>query len=100
LNFLPVPGRLAPSAAGVLLLLTGLLLAATLLAGFLPGLLVLLTRILILIAHSEFSLCIVSSGDQRLPARLVAMEQRFRMITYVPLIVCELTGNLGPSGNL
>jgi hypothetical protein len=56
-------GRLALSAR-FLLLLTGLLLPAALLAGLLLSwVLVLLARILILIAHSEFSLCIVSSQD-------------------------------------
>jgi hypothetical protein len=58
-------GRLAPAASGALLLLAGLRLTAALLAGFLSGILVLLARILILIAHSEFSHCIVSSLDQR-----------------------------------
>jgi len=48
--------------AGALLLLAGLLLpAALLLAGLLTGILVLLARILILVAHSEFSLCFIRS---------------------------------------
>jgi len=60
-------------AAGVLLLLAGLLLPATLLlaglltrilvllTGLLTRVLVLLARILILIAHLEFSLCFIPS---------------------------------------
>ncbi len=59
--------------AGALLLLAGLLLpAALLLAGLLTGILVLLARILILVAHSEFSLCFIRSQDQPACAEMVA----------------------------
>jgi hypothetical protein len=60
-------------AAGILLLLTGLLAAALLLAGLLTRGLVLLTRILVRIAHSDtpFS-CLVFTARQPAPAALVA----------------------------
>jgi hypothetical protein len=58
--------------AGVLLLLTWLLLPATLLllARLLPGFLGLLVRVLILIAHSQFSLLYSHSLGQRRSRRI------------------------------
>jgi ABC-type amino acid transport substrate-binding protein len=60
-----------------LLLLAGLLLTAALLAWLLAGILVLLARILILIAHSDSPFAF-RSGNQPIGAELVAGEQRFR----------------------
>jgi hypothetical protein len=67
---------------GVLLLLAGLLLpAALLLAGLLTWILVRLARILILIAHSEFSLCFIPSTGQPGRTEMVAGG------TAVPVVI-------------
>jgi hypothetical protein len=61
LTRIPLTG--VPLTWALLLLARFLLPAALLLAGLLTGVLVLLARILILIAHSEVSLCFVPSPE-------------------------------------
>jgi hypothetical protein len=60
----PVIGLLALTAR-ILLLLAGLGAATLLLAGLLTRVLVLLARVLILVAHSDISLCLHGSTGQR-----------------------------------
>jgi hypothetical protein len=78
--------------AGALLLLAGLRLSAALLAGLLTGGLVLLARIRILIAHSEFSFCFIRSKRQPAGWELVAREQRFRQSDCVAIACHDFGG--------
>jgi hypothetical protein len=71
--------------AWALLLLAGLLLPAALLAGLLTGILVLLARILILVAHSGFSFASCA-------ARINPHERKWLRGKAVPMVILRGDG--------